>query len=363
MSKDQCKGHIQSGDRCKREIDSDIEYCWQHMDQKPRERLSKPSTPSKPVSKPPPVSKSPPSRGPTGPLQLPPDVLREIQLNLPVAEILNKCRTNKQFNDVVCNNLVFWQRLSAKKGIPPKFIAGKSLPELKRYLYNFEHIPRVYDIPEIALEYIAPGATNTDLRKMRPPFIIDHTRVQSVCRPGVDELLESIKRQYYEYYKTQANRVFRSRKARLMDSRQFYKEMDHIYDNLHPYDIIITGGDLDDRWAQLYMALPVTSEAPSVVCVLRGFEENAFEIPAEAFELIEKIYIENGARPITREMIDNTYGHPGLHFSGFNLFHTPGGGQFVKVGGENDPVEEFRGVPVHVAPVAGAGMDFDGVQE
>ena len=42
-------------------------------------------------------------------LDSPPDVVREIAIRLPVKYLLNLCLTNKQLNEHIFNNTVFWK--------------------------------------------------------------------------------------------------------------------------------------------------------------------------------------------------------------------------------------------------------------
>jgi len=57
------------------------------------------------------------TRSTISPVNLPPEIVFDILMTLPVDDILQRCRTSKFFNDI-CNNEYFWKMYAQSRDIP-----------------------------------------------------------------------------------------------------------------------------------------------------------------------------------------------------------------------------------------------------
>lgn len=99
-------------------------------------------------------------------LSLTPDAMRVTALNLPIQDVVNLCRSNKRFNEVICDTLPFWEARLLKDfpgSWPP---VTKTVEEYrKRYfwLLDIEKFAeyRYAKYPEIRLyQYFVPENRN-----------------------------------------------------------------------------------------------------------------------------------------------------------------------------------------------------------
>lgn len=74
-----------------------------------------------------------------------PDVIRNIALELPVVDIIDNCRLNRQFNNAICNNIDIWKRLARDRlNYTADQVNTLPLRTLKYDLYRDEITPAYY---------------------------------------------------------------------------------------------------------------------------------------------------------------------------------------------------------------------------
>ena len=307
----QCQGTTAAKRRCKNPS-SESGYCWRHQEQKPVTR--------------------------TNVGLLPPDVLREIVRKMSIKDILAQCLVNRQFNSAICSNLVFWQQLARERELELPDLPGltiESLPihALKRYLYEKEHIPKVY----YELRQMHFASPHKRLYGFDDPF--DEFMPTGVSEMILTDFIAYIQGQYTEYYREMA-REDPEELDLVLTPTAFNAKLDKIGHTLKEFDVLDFGyvnGEQPDDLFFIYrrdelMVKPIEAR-------YTAYEFTLF-IPEEGFSMLAEVY-EKEKQPLTQEMVRKLYPVDGKGVVDED-------GDLRLIGDDDDPVTVIGGIPMHI---------------
>lgn len=252
--------------------------------------------------------------------QIPPDLIRLINSDLTVQEILQRCTVNKQFYAAICQNLNFWQALARQRRIPEDRIVGKDIRDLQQLIHNYERRPRLFDINRLALPDPQTGG---------PQKLIPFTVYRRVA--FIDTAFDSILDAYRRTVTTR-NRVkpiyrpgIAIKGPTTVSSEEFARRLEEVKRRVREYDFL----HID------YTNYIVTKNRDRLT--IEPFDLTFFSMkPAY---LLAPVYETNGRQPLTLDMVREYFP------AEINIKTVT---DWYQLGDTNDPVIERDGFPIHV---------------
>ena len=250
---------------------------------------------------------------------LPADIVRLINSDLSVAEIIQRCTVNKQFYAAICQNDNFWRTLARRLNVPEDRIAGKEIRELQQLAHNYERRPRLFNINHLALPDPQTGGFQVLI-----PFT-------SYRRSPVETVLDSILDTYQRTFTTRSRvkPTYRPgvvvRQPTIASIEEFIRRLNDVQRKLRENDFLRIG----------YTNYIVTGERGRLLV-----EPFTLTLVTLGFpQLLSNVYEVNGRRPLTLNMIGEYLPAE---------IDTKAITDYYNLGDVNDPVGKTRGIPMHM---------------
>lgn len=263
---------------------------------------------------------------------LPADVLRFMVKDWPVDEIFELCLVNRQFNSALCEDETFWRNLARERGLDLGPSEGSietiSLHDLKRGLWYQENQPYIYNLRTSEYNF-----NQRDLFSGYDDDDEDYIRV----RPLVD-LLNYIQMKYNEYY----NSLEPEDVEDIPTPTEFEETLHRIVMKLKDGDILDLNIPNSDTPEDFFYVFPLSDGQLYVAPV--EIPLNAYiYFPPESIRLFQKLY-NRIRRPLTRRDVHGLY----LDLAeGYGIIDEANN-RLMTFGKEDDPIEDFEGLPLHV---------------